>query len=39
MLMILAVVLMLALLAIGSHVAVALGLVTTGLILMIDACR
>lgn len=36
MLMFLAVVLMLALLAIGSHVAVALGLVTTGLILMID---
>ena len=36
MLMILAVVLMLALLAIGSHVAVALGLVTTGLILMIE---
>jgi len=36
MLMVLAVVLMLALLAIGSHVAVALGLVTTGLILMID---
>jgi C4-dicarboxylate transporter DctM subunit len=36
MLMFLAVVLMLALLAVGSHVAVALGLVTTGLILMID---
>lgn len=36
MLMLLAVLLMLALLAIGSHVAVALGLVTTGLILMID---
>jgi len=36
MLMFLAVVLMLALLAIGTHVAVAMGLVTTGLILMID---
>lgn len=36
MLMLFAVVLMLALLAIGSHVAVALGLMTTGLILMID---
>lgn len=36
MLMLFAVVLMLALLAIGSHVAIALGLMTTGLILMID---
>ena len=36
MLMLSAVVLMLLLLAIGSHVAVAMGLVTTGLILMLD---
>ena len=36
MLIILAVVLMLVLLAIGSHVAVALGLVSTGLIMMLD---
>ena len=36
MLLFLALVLMLALLAIGSHVAVAMGLVTTGLILMLD---
>lgn len=36
MLLVAAVVLMLVLLAIGSHVAVALGLVTTGLILMLD---
>ena len=36
MLMLLSVILMLGLLAIGSHVAVAMGLVTTGLILMID---
>ncbi|MDP3827905.1 MAG: TRAP transporter large permease subunit, partial [Polaromonas sp.] len=36
MLMLFAVALMLALLAIGSHVTVALGLVATGLILMID---
>lgn len=36
MLMFLAIVLMLLLLAIGSHVAVALGLVTTGLILVIE---
>jgi len=36
MLMLAAVILMLALLAIGSHVAVALGLVTTGLILTMD---
>jgi C4-dicarboxylate transporter DctM subunit len=36
MLLFLAVVLMLVLLAIGSHVAVAMGLVTTGLILMLD---
>ena len=36
MLMFIAVILMLLLLAIGSHVAVAMGLVTTGLILMID---
>lgn len=36
MLLVLAVVLMLALLAIGSHVAVAMGLVTTGLILTLD---
>jgi len=35
-LMFIAVILMLLLLAIGSHVAVAMGLVTTGLILMID---
>ncbi len=36
MLMFIAVILMLLLLAIGTHVAVAMGLVTTGLILMID---
>ena len=36
MLMLLSVILMLGLLAIGSHVAVTMGLVTTGLILMID---
>lgn len=36
MLLFLAVVLMLVLLAIGSHVAIAMGLVTTGLILMLD---